>query len=99
MLYFYISGIIITPLVLMILPADFFDKGDSICLSVRLFDLTCLGCGMTRGIMHLVHLNFDLAWQYNKLSFIVLPLLLVLGSLEIKKAVNQIKLLNSTKTT
>lgn len=26
-------------------------------------------------MIHLIHLDFEGAWQYNKLSFIVLPLL------------------------
>jgi len=60
--------------VLLALPADFFDEGQSICLSVVLFDRECYGCGMTRGVQHLLHFDFRTAWEYNKLAFIVLPL-------------------------
>jgi hypothetical protein len=77
--YLKISGWVIIPMALLILPADFFDSGKSICLSVLLFDETCYGCGMTRAIQHLVHLNFSLAAHYNKISFIVLPLLVWVG--------------------
>jgi hypothetical protein len=60
--------------VLLYLPADFFDYGESVCLSVVLFDQECYGCGMTRGVQHLLHLDLKEAWNYNKLAFIVLPL-------------------------
>lgn len=69
-------GIIsVAPLVLILLPVDFFDKGESICLSKVLLNMECYACGMTRAVMHLIHFDFEAAWQFNKLSFIVLPLL------------------------
>lgn len=74
---FKISGFIILflgSLYLLFLPATYFDVGDSICLSVVLADTECYACGMTRGIQHLIHLDFEGAYQYNWLSFIVLPL-------------------------
>ena len=63
------------PFVLLILPADFFDNGKPICLSQLLAGRECFGCGITRGIMHLIHLELEEAFAYNMLSFIVLPLL------------------------
>lgn len=66
---------IAVPFVLVLLPADYFDKGESICLSKTLAGMECYACGMTRGIMHLIHFDFEQAWGFNKLSFIVLPLL------------------------
>ena len=66
------------PLVLILLPADFFDHGPSVCPSRLLLDLSCPGCGITRGIMHLIHFEFSLAWEYNKLSYIVLPVLFLI---------------------
>jgi hypothetical protein len=62
------------PFLLVFLPANYFDKGESICLSVYLFDIQCLGCGLTRAVMHLIHLDFTEAWNYNKISFIILPI-------------------------
>jgi hypothetical protein len=63
------------PVLLLCLPADFFDYGQSISL----FELAGVedyySKGMTKGVMHLIHLDFEGAWHYNKLSFIVLPLL------------------------
>lgn len=62
-------------IVLLFLPANFFDEGDSVCLSKSIFNMECYGCGMTRAVMHLIHFNFEEAYQYNKLAFIVVPLL------------------------
>lgn len=66
-------------LYLLYLPADHFDEGQSICLSVLLADTKCYACGMTRGIQHLIHGEFRAAWEFNKLSFIVLPLALYMS--------------------
>ena len=63
------------PILLVWLPADYFDSGESICLSVQLFDMECYGCGMTRSIMHMIHFEFDEAFYYNALGFIVAPIL------------------------
>ena len=67
--------LVAVPVVLLILPANFFDIGTSICLSQLLAGRECFGCGMTRSIMHLIHLELEEAFTYNMLSFIVLPLL------------------------
>ncbi|HEY1021406.1 MAG TPA: DUF2752 domain-containing protein [Flavisolibacter sp.] len=72
------SGYILLPLVLLILPADYFDQGQSLCLSKLLAGIECYGCGMTRAIMHLIHLEFQAAAGFNKLCFIVFPVLSLL---------------------
>jgi hypothetical protein len=66
------------PLVLIWLPANFFDKGQSLCLSVFLFEMECWACGLTRGTMHLIHFDFFTAYEFNKGSFVLFPLLLYL---------------------
>jgi hypothetical protein len=68
-------GYIVVPIVLLILPATYFDHGKSMCLSVLLFDLECYGCGMTRAMMHLIHFDFAEAYYFNPLSFAAFPLL------------------------
>ena len=73
-----ICFIIIVPSVLLLLPANFFDNGQSICISQILLGKECFACGITRGIMHLIHLDFENAFAYNMLSFIVLPLLVII---------------------
>lgn len=70
-----ITGFVVLPVALLLLPADHFDKGQTICLSVLLAGEQCYGCGLTRGIQHLLHGDIETAASYNKLSFIVLPVL------------------------
>lgn len=65
----------VTPFVLLLLSADFFDKGESICLSKLLAGMECYACGLTRATMHFIHFEFQKAWGFNKLSFIVVPML------------------------
>ena len=77
--------LIFIPIVLLILPANFFDNGDSLCLSLVLFERECYACGMTRAIQHLIHFDFSVAYDYNKLSIIVLPFLIISYCKEIKR--------------
>jgi len=70
--------IVVTPIVLLLLPADFFDHGKSICLSVLLLNKQCPACGMSRACMHLIHGGFEDAYAYNMLSFVVFPLLCII---------------------
>lgn len=68
----------LVPFVLFLLPKDFFNEGQTICLSKSLAGIECYACGLTRGVMHLIHFDWEGAWHFNKLSFIVLPLLFIL---------------------
>ena len=61
-------------MVLLVLPADFFDNGRTVCLSVILFNKTCYGCAITRAVHHLIHLEFSEAYNFNKLVVLVFPL-------------------------
>jgi len=88
---FYFSGLVLIPTVLLILPADYFDNGQSICLSVLLFDKTCYSCGITRGIQHLIHFDFVTAYQFNKSSFLVFAVLFFIWLAEIIYAFRKIK--------
>lgn len=72
---------------LLLLPANYFDTGRATCVSVLLFDVECYGCGMTRAIQHLIHLDFQSAWTYNKLSFLVFPLAIGMILWELKKVI------------
>lgn len=75
----------VAPLIVFALPAGFFDSGQTICLSRLLLDISCPGCGMTRAIQHLIHLDTDAALAYNPLSFVVLPLLVYVWLSEVLK--------------
>ncbi|MDF2191954.1 DUF2752 domain-containing protein [Paraflavitalea sp. CAU 1676] len=70
-----LAFLVITPIVLLILPADFFDQGESVCLSKVIFDVECFACGLTRACMHLIHLEFEEAFAYHMFSFIAFPAL------------------------
>ena len=62
----WLIALLACPFVLWLLPADFFDSGNGIgCPSQLLLDIECLGCGMTRAVMHLHHFDFTEAIYYN----------------------------------
>ncbi len=90
-----IGGLLVIPLILVLLPAGFFDEGQSVCLSVLLLDMECYGCGMTRAVMHLLHFDFQAAWSFNKLSFIVFPLLVFLWGQLLSKEYRAIRRIRS----
>ena len=82
----YLAVLLIIPLVLLLLPSTFFDNGDSVCMSVFFFDRECYACGMTRAIQHIIHFDFFVAYQFNKLSVIVFPLIVLSYFKECKRA-------------
>ncbi len=71
-----IAALILLPIILFILPKTQFDNGPTMCLFTLITGSNCLGCGMTRACMRLIHLDFYGAWEYNKMSFIVFPALI-----------------------
>lgn len=81
----YLLILIFIPLVLLVLPVDFFDNGQSICLSIFLFDLECYACGLTRAIQHFIHLDFSIGYEYSKLSIFVFPLLVICYYVEVRR--------------
>ena len=50
----------------------------TICIWKNLFGHNCWGCGMTTAVIAILKGDFQTAWNYNALSFIVFPLLLFL---------------------
>lgn len=83
------------PVVLFFLPIDFFDQGTSLCPSKRWLDIECLGCGLTRAVMHFIHFDFQGAWAFNKLSFIVVPAGALYWIYQVRKIVKDLKNENS----
>lgn len=76
-LWMQLAFFLVFPIIILSLPVNYFDSGQSISL------FACFGVedlvystGMTRATMHLIHLDFSGACAYNKLSFVVLPLVL-----------------------
>jgi hypothetical protein len=70
------AGILLIPVALYIVPVDWLNSQHSICLFKNLTGKECYGCGMTRAIVSAVHFQFENAVNFNKLSLIVLPLLI-----------------------
>jgi Protein of unknown function (DUF2752) len=82
----------ITPLVLWFLPATFFDDSKVIlCPSRLFFDFECWGCGITRAVMHLHHLDFEDALYFNQLVVVVYPALVVTWFLWVTKSYKRLK--------
>lgn len=68
--------LIVSPLVLICLPSDLFDSsGTQLCLSKICFNRECLGCGITKAVMHFIHFEFKESMTYNKLVVFVVPFL------------------------
>jgi hypothetical protein len=74
------------PFVLLALPENYLHGKESICVSKVIFDLECYGCGMGNAVFQLLHFHFEEAYHFNKLSFIVFPLLVYTYISEIIKA-------------
>lgn len=89
--YLKLSGLISIPIVLWILPADFFDHGPPMCLSQILLHKSCPGCGLTRAVQHSMHLGFTDAWDFNKLIILIFPALIYFWAKEILKAFASLK--------
>jgi len=57
------------------LPAGLIDHTPTVCLWCLVGLGPCPGCGMTRAVWHLLHLQFATAWQFNHLIVAVAPVL------------------------
>lgn len=81
-------ALITCPMILWVLPSGSFDNSSVVlCPSRLFFDIECWGCGMTRAIMHMHHLDVESAVYYNTGSLLVYPaLFLVWLSWTIKAA-------------
>lgn len=95
--------LLLTPFVLWMLPGDFFDESETIiCPSRLFFNIECLGCGMTRAIMHMHHFEFSDALYYNYGSVLVYPGLIIVWFIWLFKVAKRLgiydKLLGSKKT-
>ena len=60
------------------------------CLWKAFFGFECSGCGITSSIIEIIKGNFLIAWEINKVTFLVLPLLLFYSIKEVLLKVNQI---------
>lgn len=74
----WITLLLLVPLILWILPGDAFDHHPEIvlCPSKLFFDVECLGCGMTRAVMHAHHFQWPEALYYNYGVMAIYPALI-----------------------
>ena len=60
------------------------------CLWKTFFGIECSGCGVTSSIIEILKGNFQFAWEINKLTFLVFPLLLFCSIKEVFLKINQV---------
>jgi len=53
-------------------------NGSTICLFSNIFNIKCIGCGITNGVIEAINGNYSHAINYNFSVVIVLPLLIYL---------------------
>jgi len=56
------------------IPKNYLGDEFPICIFKNIFHRECLGCGTTRAFWSILHLQFETALEYNKLSIITFPL-------------------------
>lgn len=79
-------ALLATPILLWALPSNSFDNtGITLCPSKLLLNLECLGCGLTRAVMHLHHLDFYQALAFNRGVVVVYPALILLWVILVRK--------------
>ncbi|MBI1224900.1 MAG: DUF2752 domain-containing protein [Bacteroidetes bacterium] len=86
----WLLTLIAVPIVLWALPASFFDNtGVTLCASKLLFNMECMGCGMTRAVMHIHHLEFGKAMKFNRGVVVAYPALVGLWVYWLKNALKK----------
>ncbi|MCF8245192.1 MAG: DUF2752 domain-containing protein [Saprospiraceae bacterium] len=95
----WLALLLLEPIVLWLLPSDFFDNtGIEICPSKLFFNFECLGCGMTRAVMHFHHFEFSDAIFFNYGVVAIYPALVVVWFIWVKKAATRLGLWKTGKT-
>jgi Protein of unknown function (DUF2752) len=90
----WLSLLLLTPILLWLLPGNYFDNGKiATCPSKLFFNVECLGCGMTRAVMHFHHFQFDDAVYYNTGSVVIYPILIIVWIVWVLKASRKLGLL------
>ena len=92
MKYWRAVVVAVLPLVAYLVPERWIMQGHSICLVYNLFGVECWGCGMTRALYSVAHLDFVAAWEFNHLVVVVAPVLAWLWVKWIYKLTKQMNL-------
>ncbi len=70
--------LLIIPLILSQITLKHLAQAPSLCVYKNLTGKDCWGCGTSRALVSIMHLNFTQAYDYNKRIIIVFPLLVYL---------------------
>ncbi len=73
-----------------LIPLDFTNNTPTICIFKNVTGHECPGCGMTRAFLSFFHGHLDF-YEYNYLSSIVIPVVLLIGMIQTKKLLSVIK--------
>lgn len=94
-LYIKIIAYFLIPILLFLLPSNYFDNGRELCLSKILLDESCPACGITRASMRFIHFEFKEAMEFNPLVIVVFPLLAFIWLFWLYKDFKKLSLLRS----
>lgn len=89
--------LLVSPSIFILIPTSFFEHSPTVCPYKLLTGNNCPGCGITRAISSAAHLEFDEAWQYNRLFVIVLPLLIYLYINQVTKTFKSLQKTQKTR--
>lgn len=73
---------IIVIIIAYLIPLSFIETR-SFCIFNNLFNIKCIGCGVTRGLFNILHFNLRQAFNYNHFSLIWFSLFVLLLSNDI----------------
>ncbi|MBQ5876058.1 MAG: DUF2752 domain-containing protein [Alistipes sp.] len=90
--YLRVITVGLLPAFVYLVPREWlFDEGHTLCLFRNVTGQECWGCGMTRALASLAYLDFQAAWEYNRLVVVVAPLLLYIWVKWIMRLINAAK--------
>jgi len=87
-----IAALIGIPIALALVPLDLVNAGPTLCLYKRFTGADCMGCGMTRSMISLFHLELGAAYDFNRGIIGVAPLLIWLW---VKELLRNVRLLSA----
>lgn len=68
---------IVVVIIAYLTPLSFIESR-SFCIFNNLFNIKCIGCGVTRGLFNILHFNLRQAFNYNHFSLIWFSLFVLL---------------------